>query len=227
MKHWIVLWPVLILLANAASAQDILWYSLPEGAQVHVLRGNSRWNLQQACTSLEQTYGEAALFAMNAGMFHADGTPVGLHVNRGEVTSPLNPSSDLPGNFYLQPNGVFGMDAAGIFHVVPTADAVQIDWFEATQSGPLLVVDGALNPIFTPGSSSAYIRNGVGLTADGQAWFALSLQPLNFHAFASAFLAKGCTDALYLDGAISQAWVAGQTSAPTSGSFGPVLLVSP
>lgn len=222
-----MLWLFFGALFTAASAQDILWYPLPEGAQVAVVRGDSRWNLLQASAMHAQTTGDPTLFAMNAGMFHADGTPVGLHVHRGEVTSPLNPATDQPGNFYLQPNGVFGVDTNGQLRVVPTGAAASIEWREATQSGPLLVFDGVLNPLFTQGSSSAYLRNGVGLTEDGQVWFALSRSPLNFHAFASAFLAKGCTDALYLDGAISEAWMAGQTPAPTTGSFGPVIVVTP
>jgi uncharacterized protein YigE (DUF2233 family) len=38
----------------------------------------------------------------------------------------------------------------------------------ATQSGPMLVIDGALHPRFREDSTSLNIRNGVGVSADGQ-----------------------------------------------------------
>jgi uncharacterized protein YigE (DUF2233 family) len=38
----------------------------------------------------------------------------------------------------------------------------------ATQSGPMLVIDGALHPRFRESSTSLNIRNGVGVSADGQ-----------------------------------------------------------
>lgn len=49
---------------------------------------------------------ETLLFAMNAGMYHEDRSPVGLYVENGEFLSRLN-SNDGYGNFHLKPNGVF------------------------------------------------------------------------------------------------------------------------
>lgn len=56
--------------------------------------------------------GEKLLFAMNAGMYHEDRSPVGLYVEDGEFLSRLN-SNDGPGNFHLKPNGVFLVTAEG------------------------------------------------------------------------------------------------------------------
>src|SRR5438045_3145351 len=49
---------------------------------------------------------EQLVFAMNAGMFKSDFSPVGLFVQNGHVISPLN-LADGDGNFFLKPNGVF------------------------------------------------------------------------------------------------------------------------
>src|SRR5271163_1325802 len=46
------------------------------------------------------------VFAMNAGMYKMDFSPVGLFVNGGREISPLNLQQD-EGNFFLRPNGVF------------------------------------------------------------------------------------------------------------------------
>jgi uncharacterized protein YigE (DUF2233 family) len=76
----------------------------------------------------------------------------------------------------------------------------------ATQSGPMLVIDGALHPRFLPDSPSRYVRNGVGVSADGtRALFAISQSPVNFTEFARLFRdGLGLPQALYLDGSISR-----------------------
>ena len=63
----------------------------------------------QAALAREQ---KKLVFAMNAGMFHPDMKPVGLLVIDGREIAPINRSTGS-GNFYLQPNGVFLIDAAG------------------------------------------------------------------------------------------------------------------
>jgi uncharacterized protein YigE (DUF2233 family) len=76
----------------------------------------------------------------------------------------------------------------------------------ATQSGPMLVIGGKLHPKLLPGSDSLYVRNGVGVSADGsRAVFAISNDAVNFHAFARLFRDElGLPDALYFDGNISR-----------------------
>ncbi len=70
----------------------------------------------------------------------------------------------------------------------------------------MLVIDGALHPKLLPDSDSFYIRNGVGVSADGQtAVFAISNDEVNFHLFARLFRDHlGLPDALYFDGNISR-----------------------
>ena len=70
----------------------------------------------------------------------------------------------------------------------------------------MLVVDGALHPRLIADSDSEYIRNGVGVSADGsKAYFVISNDRVNFHRFARYFKdVLGLPDALYFDGKISR-----------------------
>jgi len=150
--------------------------------------------------------GRQLVFAMNAGMYHPDLTPVGLMVEDGTPRAPLV-TTDGPGNFGLLPNGVFCV-GDGRFAVVETrtfAKAGQACTY-ATQSGPMLVIGGKLHPRFLPNSDSRYVRNGVGVSADGtSAVFAISARPVTFHQFARLFRdGLGMPDALYFDGQISR-----------------------
>jgi len=148
--------------------------------------------------------GERLVFAMNAGMYHPDRRPVGLYVENGHEAAPLNRRGG-PGNFHMRPNGVFWIDGRGA-HVTETArfEALKAKPLFATQSGPMLVIDGALHPRFLGHSESAKIRNGVGLCKDGKLRFVISDAAVEFRAFALFFRDRlGCADALYLDGSIS------------------------
>ncbi len=147
------------------------------------------------------------LFAMNAGMFDPGQTPVGLYIKGGRVLHPLNQGAGV-GNFFLVPNGVFWVDGRGKAHIDETsafaAAKPQALW--ATQSGPLLVGRGALNPSISANGRSLAIRNAVGVRGD-KAEFVISAAPVSFGRLAR-FLRDGlgCRDALYLDGAISSLW---------------------
>lgn len=145
-------------------------------------------------------------FAMNAGMYHSDRSPVGLYLEQGREVSALV-TSDGPGNFGLLPNGVFCIGTDRYRVVESRAYAARPPECRfATQSGPLLVTGGALHPRFVPQSPSRYIRNGVGVSADGKrAVFAISNEPVNFTEFARLFRdGLDLPDALYFDGSISR-----------------------
>jgi len=169
--------------------------------------------------------GGKLLFAANAGMFDPTNNPVGLFVQNGNVRFPLN-LADGPGNFYMKPNGVFFIDAQRKAHVVESGDyATQLAppvW--ATQSGPLLVGGGDINPDFTPDSKNRKIRSGVGVTKNGEVVFALSKQPVTFYDFAELFRVKfQCSNALYLDGDISDFWTPGMKEAEGQHHFGAMI----
>lgn len=145
-------------------------------------------------------------FAMNAGMYHRDYAPVGLYLERGTQEAGLV-TSEGPGNFGMLPNGVFCW-RDGRFFVVDSRkfDAAGLSCSYATQSGPMLVIDGDLHPRFLPDSDSTYIRNGVGVSADNnRAVFAISDRSVNFHQFARFFRDHlGLPNALYFDGNVSR-----------------------
>lgn len=145
-------------------------------------------------------------FAMNAGMYQPDRSAVGLYVEDGKELQRLV-TSEGPGNFGLKPNGVFCIET-GRFSVIET-DAYAAsppDCRFATQSGPMLVIDGALHPRFLKDSDSRLYRNAVGVSDDGsRAFFVMTDEPVNFHTFARFFRdGLGLRDALYLDGSISR-----------------------
>lgn len=148
------------------------------------------------------------LFAMNGGMFDTYGRPIGLYVEKGEERRKIN-RKEGGGNFHLMPNGVFAVDAKGRPSVT-TNEAFKANPDIATQSGPMLVIDGKLHPAFDPDGQSLHIRNGVGACGPGIAWFAISEEPVSFGRFARLFRDElGCPDALFLDGAVSSLWEAG------------------
>lgn len=148
--------------------------------------------------------GPAIVLAMNAGMYLPDLMPQGLFVEAGKTIAPLV-TSDGQGNFYLKPNGVFLIGADRHAAVVATeAFKPSPDIAYATQSGPMLVIDGALHPAFADDGPSRFVRNGVGVRTDGKVVFAISTTEVSFGRFARLFRdALGCPDALYLDGAVS------------------------
>jgi uncharacterized protein YigE (DUF2233 family) len=151
--------------------------------------------------------GKQLVFAMNAGMYHRDRRPVGLYVENGEQVTPIITAGSA-GNFGMRPNGVFCIGPDGDFSIVESRAhaATPPNCRHATQSGPLLVIDGAYHPRFIADSPSRLIRNGVGVSRDGQrAFFVMSSNRVNFLEFATFFReGLGLRQALYLDGNISR-----------------------
>jgi uncharacterized protein YigE (DUF2233 family) len=95
----------------------------------------------------------------------------------------------------------------------------------ATQSGPMLVINGALHPKFLADSDSLNIRNGVGVSEDGtRAVLVISNDVVNFHSFARLFRdGLGIANALYLDGSISRLYAPGLNRHDAGFPMGPIL----
>jgi len=154
--------------------------------------------------------GRKLTFAMNAGMYHHDFSPVGLYVQGGKELRPLNLNKG-EGNFFLRPNGVFAVTDSGACVIESsTYPVIKKTTLLATQSGPMLILDGQIHPAFHPESQSRLFRNGVGVTSPEQVVFAISEEPVNFYEFAELFRdALRCKNALFLDGNISSLYSSG------------------
>ena len=165
-------------------------------------------------------------FAMNGGMFNADYSPKGLYIENNILLSPLDTGKG-EGNFYLQPNGVFYITNDKTAIISKTEDYIErTDVRFATQSGPMLLIEGQINKEFRPGSSNRFIRNGVGILPNNKIIFALSKQEINLYDFAEFFKAKGCVSALYLDGFVSRAYIPDKNWKQLDGDFGVMIGVT-
>lgn len=165
-------------------------------------------------------------FAMNGGMYMENRAPLGLFIQEGKTLRKLNTAS-AEGNFYLKPNGVFYITDGKRAHVCNTTDFRDDGHIRfATQSGPLLLVDGNIHPKFRQGSTNLNIRNGVSILPDGRVLFAISRVPVNFYDFALYFKEAGCKNALFLDGFVSRMYLPEKNWLQTDGNFGVMIGVS-
>jgi uncharacterized protein YigE (DUF2233 family) len=166
------------------------------------------------------------VFAMNGGMYQVDGSPVGLFIQDQKTITRINTASGN-GNFHLKPNGVFYTSTDNKAVICKTENFVAGTTIKyATQSGPMLVIDGEIHPAFKQGSANVNIRNGVGILPNGEVVFAMSKTPVNFYDFASYFKALGCRNALYLDGYVSRTWLPEKNWIQTDGDFGIIIGVT-
>jgi len=148
--------------------------------------------------------GRTLRFAMNAGMYEQDLSPVGLLVEDGKTLRRAD-TRDGQTNFHMKPNGVFwiGDKSAGVTETSRyLANPPEARY--ATQSGPMLVIDGRIHPRIQPTGASEKLRNGVCVRNGADVVFAITQAPVTFHAFARLFRdGLGCANALFLDGSIS------------------------
>jgi uncharacterized protein YigE (DUF2233 family) len=169
-----------------------LYWKRPDGTPYSYLSALPR--------ALEGEAGQL-LFATNAGMFDPALKPVGLYVEHGRELVHANTRSGY-GNFHMKPNGIFYLSADRAAVAETGAFLKQRLRAElATQSGPMLVINGRVHPRFDRRSTSLKARNGVGVRADGKVIVAISQGEVSFDAFARLFRdGLNCPNALFLDG---------------------------
>lgn len=157
---------------------------------------------------------------MNGGMYKPDKSPQGLYIENKKILSPPDTATGN-GNFYLKPNGVFYITSENIPGICITEKFIENGNIKyATQSGPMLVIDGQIHTAFTEGSLNSNIRNGVGILPDNKIVFVMSKKPISFYDFASYFKTLGCNNALYLDGLVSRTYLPEQNWIQTDGNLG-------
>lgn len=173
--------------------------------------------------------GEQLVFAVNAGMYQPNFSPVGLFVADGRELVPLNHHVGS-GNFSQQPNGVFLV--MGTAARVMTTDQYASEHPKpslATQSGPMLVHDGEIttSAVMSPNSNWRKIRNGVCAPSSDAVVFVISESPVTFYEFASFFRdALHCREALYLDGTVSSLYAPSLNREDRGSDLGPILGVA-
>ena len=211
---------------------DVFETSPPSNeSQIAFFLTDAKGKRYKSLGSLEESIrnrGGKLVFATNAGMFSPRHEPVGLYIENGQELKKLDNRQDGKGNFYLLPNGVFFLTQSGESHVMETRrfeqSEQQFQIEQATQSGPMLVIDGQLHPAFNEGSPNRHIRSGVGIISKDRVVFAISREVANFYDFAMLFKEQlGCEQALYLDGAISRMYLPEIGRTDTDGNFGAMI----
>ena len=166
------------------------------------------------------------LFSTNGGMYKKDNSPQGLFIENKIVKSEID-TSNGNGNFYLKPNGVFYLTTDKNPMICKTEDFVNNGKIKyATQSGPMLVINGEIHTAFKKNSTNLNIRNGVGILPNNQVVFAISKKEINFYDFAEYFKNLGCKNALYLDGFVSRTYLPEKNWKQIDGNFGVIIGVT-
>ena len=173
-----------------------------------------------------RSQGQELVFAMNAGMFREDQSPVGLYVEKNRLLRKADTRAGAS-NFHLKPNGVFwiGDGVAGVTETSRYLAGPPAARY-ATQSGPMLVIDGRIHPKIRPDGTSAKIRNGVGVDDHGGVVFAIADEPVTFDAFARLFRdGLGARNALFLDGSLSSLYAPELKRDDELAPIGPIVAV--
>jgi len=195
----------------------------PDGGRIEIRSGYRGFAALQA--ALANRSSDVA-FAMNAGMFDKQGRPIGLMVENGREVHRIN-RREGGGNFHLMPNGVFLVHKSGKAEVVETGRYRPApDIVFATQSGPMLLIDGKLHPKFEADGQSRYVRNGVGITNSGRPVFVISESAVSFGKLARFLRDRHqVRDALFFDGSVSSLWNPANNRMDSFTELGPMVVV--
>jgi uncharacterized protein YigE (DUF2233 family) len=199
-----------------------------KGGKVEV-RTSGKAGPYRSFASLQAALGQRAdkvAFAMNAGMFDESGNAIGLLIEDGKQIHAINRRQG-GGNFHLMPNGVFLVRRDGSAAAVESkAFAPSKDISFATQSGPMLMIDGKLHPAFDQDGASKHFRNGVGIGPEGRPVFVISADPVSFGKLARFYRdSLKAKNALFFDGAVSSLWDPAAHRLDSHAPLGPMVVV--
>lgn len=145
--------------------------------------------------------------------------PLGLYIENGKLLHPMRKIMNYKVNLNIKPDGVFYITGTGAYINVLREQQSYKNAKWAIQSGPMLLIDGKINPGLP--NRTKTLRNGVGIKKDGMVYFACI--EAGMKDFAEHFLRAGCTNALYLDGENADTWENGNTLKKFS-RFGPMIV---
>jgi uncharacterized protein YigE (DUF2233 family) len=148
---------------------------------------------------------------------------VGHYIEKG-VEKQRVITSEGPGNFGMLPNGVLCINdqIVKVFETNNYLSSAQ-NCNYATQSGPMLVINGRLHPRFIKDSTSLNIRNGVSVDGDN-VYFVISNDRINLHSFATFFRDRlNAQNALYLDGKVSRLYAPNLGRSDFGWPIGPIV----
>lgn len=198
----------------------------PKTTNIEFFWKNDRGEIFRSIENLKKYVegsGRSLKFAMNGGMYEPGNVPKGLFVQNGQTLIPLD-TKNGEGNFYLEPNGVFYLSFDGQPFITETKNfQTNADVKFATQSGPMLIVNGEINSKFAKDSANLQIRNGAGILPDKSVVFAISRQKISLYKFAEHFKNLGCREALYLDGYVSRMYAPESKFEQLDGDFGVII----
>ena len=181
-----------------------------------------------------ESRGNRVLMLTNGGMYTPRNDPEGLLIADTVEIAPIDlGESQRMLNFYLKPNGVFYIqdgkayiEETNEFNTKYTAKKINPE--QATQSGPMLLINGDHHPALNHNSSSDKLRSGVGIMENGKVIFIISNSSItNFHDFSTIFKELfGCENALFLDGTISKMYMKDKNPNELDGNFGPIISIT-
>ncbi|WP_230470590.1 phosphodiester glycosidase family protein [Flavobacterium cheongpyeongense] len=227
----ILLTVVIFISATQVTKQDKRFVSYIVDTKKQDLKLYWKDNNSQNFKSLEnlkvwlEKKNKTLVFAMNAGMYKKDYSPQGLYIENKKSLSVID-TSNGNGNFYLKPNGIFYITNKNIPNICITEKFKNYNIKYATQSGPMLLINGEIHSGFKENSTNLNIRNGVGILETGKVVFAMSKEEINFYDFANYFKTLGCKNALYLDGFVSRTYLPSQDWIQIDGNFGVIIGVT-
>lgn len=196
----------------------------PDGGAIEIRAGYRSFADLQASLGKRAT---RVAFAMNAGMFDEAGAPIGLMIENGRQVHRINLRKRGFGNFHLMPNGVFLVRKNGQAAVV-TSEVYKPspDIAFASQSGPMLLIEGKVHPKFDPDGTSRYVRNGVGIGSDGKPLFVISDGAVSFGKLARFLHDRHqVRNALFFDGSVSSLWDPANNRMDSFAELGPMVVV--
>jgi len=202
------------LVASASATQaGVLTFRIEDTSRLHLFltdgQGRPLRSLRRTA-EFAQVSRHRLVFAMNAGIYEPDLHPTGLAVEDGRELAPINTRRG-EGNFFASPNGVFyvGAAGAGIARTTSFAAAPPSRVRLATQSGPVLLERGempAASVRAEPGSTARRLKRNAVCADRGVGTLVMVDDAVTLHDLALLLRDQvGCRNALYLDGAISQA----------------------